>query len=114
MWGSTDFNEKLLWVILIFPTDVGINRCECVVYRILVYIPHGCGDQPGEFMARNYENKYSPRMWGSTARKESSAPFRCIFLTGVGINIFTLKYFIIGHLILEYDCITSVNRLLID
>ena len=66
MWGSTGLFSPPAFALQIFPTDVGINRIKVSEYEYSTYIPHGCGDQPGDVLVRNKNIKYSPRMWGST------------------------------------------------
>ena len=53
-------------LLLMFPTGVGMNRLRGLSWKVIFYVPHGCGDEPYGRYLRN-----------------TQAP---MFPTGVGMN----------------------------
>ena len=66
MWGCTCWSKNSLFHSRVFPTHVGVYRCERLWQKMADCFPHACGGVPPQFQISESLNSFSPRMWGCT------------------------------------------------
>ena len=84
-WGCSGEDERRRIRGSAFPTRVGMFREAALFFVGGVRFPHASGDVP-DMTCRGFQyKKLSPREWGCSGRRESSACWRRAFPTRVGM-----------------------------
>ena len=85
VWGWPDHRPKWPQDCQVFPTGVGMARHIIWPRLLRGCVPHGCGDGPGNCLARSQRGWCSPRVWGWPADGVSLNYIDKVFPTGVGM-----------------------------
>ena len=85
-WGWTGTLQGQFSLRFVFPTHVGMDRCDACCEILLKGIPHPRGDGPQQCTIRESCQSYSPPTWGWTAAESLAGLPRHVFPTHVGMD----------------------------
>ena len=84
-WGWSGETDPRELSLLVFPTPVGMVRCEFGFPHIFASFPHARGDGPTVKTVKTINSKFSPRPWGWSDLSGLSATRFLVFPTPVGM-----------------------------
>ena len=85
MWGCFRLCTKLIEILSVFPTHVGVFLSSPRIVRIPESLPHACGGVSALQKRSPYSLESSPRMWGCFQVKAQLERLERVFPTHVGV-----------------------------
>ncbi len=85
VWGWSEIKPQRPALRPVFPTRVGMVRASLVVMASPERFPHACGDGPHLAGATGGDMRFSPRVWGWSAKKITVRQQWAVFPTRVGM-----------------------------
>ena len=84
-WGWSEFTYALTYILILFPTGVGMVRTYTTNKEMAFTLPHGRGDGPRHKIIVLALGHSSPRAWGWSADPVELIDDMQLFPTGVGM-----------------------------